>query len=67
MSLLSRDWIRTNRLSIGPYGFNWNGRRWTISLKSPCWPVWFSERYGYRKPRLKIGRWRLFVERVVPA
>lgn len=32
-------------------------RRWV--LLSPKDPVLFSERYGYRKPVLKLGRWRI--------
>ena len=42
-------WLRLG--ARGP-GFSWT-----------CEPPLFSERYGYRKPIVRIGRWRVFVLR----
>jgi hypothetical protein len=38
-----------------------------VALRSPRWPVLFSERYGYEVPALRWRGWRLFFLSRAPA
>jgi len=40
------------------------GRAWFL-LRAPWDPPLFSERYGYLRPRIKLGGWRFF-SRILP-
>ena len=45
------------------YGFRvWFGR-YSIALLGPRDPRMFSERNGYRRPVLRVGPWRVFVDK----
>jgi hypothetical protein len=46
------------------YGFRvWFGRH-SVALFGPRDPRVFSERNGYRRPVMRIGPWRVFVDRL---
>jgi hypothetical protein len=46
---------------VWKYGFRvWFGRH-SVALLGPRDPQFFSERYGYRRPIVRVGSWRVFV------
>lgn len=57
----------TDRSAPPLFGFWHGGGIWTarvfralVQVKAPSYPMVFSERYGHKKPVLRVAGWRLF-------